>query len=100
MNYNFRNDAIRWQISKSTNVIFTFFIFAKVRPVRTIVTDIQTDNYTYMETDKAMAIGEIADLQKSDHIPKITDLLFQPFGQPPPTTKNSLAPVASQSDKW
>ena len=42
-------------MSKSTIVIFvTFFIFVKIRPVRT-----QT------EMVKAMAIGEIADLPKN-----------------------------------
>ena len=40
---------------------FLFFIFAKVRPVRTKVihTDRQTHTHTHTETDKPIAIGEI-----------------------------------------
>ena len=38
----------------------TFFIFAKIRLVGTIIKHTQTDTYT--ETDKAMAIGDFADL--------------------------------------
>ena len=59
--YNFRNEAIQWQISKFTNIIFTFVIFAKVRPVRKKVTDIHThiNKHTDTETDKPIAIGEI-----------------------------------------
>ena len=46
---------------KSTNVIFTFIMFAKVRPMRTIVADINTHRHTHThtETDKPMTIGEI-----------------------------------------
>ena len=42
-------------MSKSTNVIFYIFFFAKVQPVRTIV----TDRYTDTETDNPPTIGEI-----------------------------------------
>ena len=42
--------------------LFTCVIFARVPPVLTQVTQIQTQIHT--ETDKAMAIGEIADLPK------------------------------------
>ena len=61
MECNFHNHTIRWQMSKSTNNIFTFFIFAKVAYVRTIVTDRRTYIYTHTdpETDRPMAIGEI-----------------------------------------
>ena len=41
-------------MSKSTNVIFIFLIFAKVRAVQT--KDTHTDTHT--ETDKPIAIGE------------------------------------------
>ena len=41
--------------------LFTFFIFAKVRSAVTTVTNEQT----HTETDKAMAIGKIADLPKN-----------------------------------
>ena len=63
--YNFGNDAIRWQISKSTNVIFTWLIFAKIRPVVMAVTYTHTYIHTQRETDKAMAIGEIEDLSNN-----------------------------------
>ena len=50
---------------KSINIIFTFFIFAKVWPVRTIVLhrekERQTDKHTHRDMDRAMAIGENAD---------------------------------------
>ena len=52
-------------MSKSTNVIFTFLIFAKKRPVRTKViytqTERQTDTHTHTntETDKLIAMGEL-----------------------------------------
>ena len=39
--------------------IFTFWIFANVRPVRTKVTDTHTQTHTHRETDKPIAIGEI-----------------------------------------
>ena len=55
MEYNFRIDAIRWQMSTSANVIFYIFIFA----MRTSVTDRQKDANTHTETAKPMAIGEI-----------------------------------------
>ena len=42
----FGNDAIQLQISKSTKVIFTFLIFAKIRPVVTTVTHADTHTYT------------------------------------------------------
>ena len=61
MYYNFRNDAHRWQMSKSINSIFTCLSFAKIRRVRMKVTGI----HTIRETNKAMAnvaIFEIADL--------------------------------------
>ena len=53
MKYNFLNDAIRWQMSQSTNVIFTVLVFANVRAVRTKVKGRQT------ETDNPVAVGEI-----------------------------------------
>ena len=45
-------------------LIFTIFIFATVRPVLAKVTHRQTDTHAHREMDKAMAIGEIADLPK------------------------------------
>ena len=62
--HNFRNDAIRWQMQKSTKGNFYIFIFfAYVRPLRKKVTDTQTDRHTdrqtYRETDKPIARDEI-----------------------------------------
>ena len=47
---NFRNNAFRWQMSKSTNIICTFFYFAKVRPVRTKVTETHRQRHTQKRT--------------------------------------------------
>ena len=38
---------------------FIFFIFAKIRPVRTKNIDRRTDRQTHTETDKSIAIGDI-----------------------------------------
>ena len=54
--YNFRNDAIRWQISKSTNVIFyTFDIHYGTTCANE--SDKHTDRQTHLETEKPIAIG-------------------------------------------
>ena len=54
--------------SRSTNVIFYIFIFAKVRPVRTKVTDTHRDRHTQTdtntETDNIIAIN-LVDLPKN-----------------------------------
>ena len=54
-------------MSKSTNDFFTFLIYAKVRPMRTKVSDTHTQK---REMYKPMAIGEnLADLPKSQWMP-------------------------------
>ena len=55
MEYNFRNDAIRLQMSKSKNDIFYIFDFPMVRSVLTKV----ANRHTYIETDKSMDINEM-----------------------------------------
>ena len=55
-------EAIRWKMSKMyTTSVFTFVIFAKVRPVRTKVTDrhIHTDKHTHTHTETDKLIGKI-----------------------------------------
>ena len=56
--YNFRNEAIQWQMSKSTNVIFYILIFAKIRPVWMIVRRARTQPHRD-KRGQAMAIGEM-----------------------------------------
>ena len=70
--YNFRNDAIPWQMSKSANVIFTFLIFAKVWPVddcnrQADHTHTHTHTHTDRETNKPIIMYKrnFADLPKS-----------------------------------
>ena len=51
MGGNFRNYTIRCQMSKSINVIFTMFIFAKMRPTtRTVVKHTHTHTNTHTQT--------------------------------------------------
>ena len=69
--YNFHSGVIRLQISKSVNV-FYMSIFYKIRSVRMefiTKTDKQTDRQTATnrETDKVIAIGEIAEMPKKLH---------------------------------
>ena len=45
--YNFRTAALRWQMLKSTNTIFTFFIFSKVQPVETKGEDTHKQTYRH-----------------------------------------------------
>ena len=54
MEHNFCNDAIRWQMLNSINVIFTCLIFAQVRPVHMKLT--KTHSHTNTETDRAIGI--------------------------------------------
>ena len=66
--HNFRNDAIRWKMSKSANVSFTILIFAKVRPVRTKVayTDRQTDRHVHRNWQAHSYRRYHADLPKKE----------------------------------
>ena len=61
--YNFCNDMLRWRISIYTNVICDF---------RKDVTCKESNRQTHIETDKAIAIGENADLLKNPPNYKLT----------------------------
>ena len=56
--YNFHNSVIRRQVSKSINVIFSFFIFPKILSVRTKMLHKNTTQ-SDRKIDKAIAIDEI-----------------------------------------
>ena len=79
MNENVRQGTFsQWRHSMANVKIYkcNFFIFAKVRPVRTKVTDKHTHTHTqtnthihiHMETDKPITIGEILRIQQNPTI--------------------------------
>ena len=47
-------------MSNQQTILFTFFIFTKVRPVQSKVTEI--DTHTYTEIDRPIAISEIVQI--------------------------------------
>ena len=51
MEYNFRNDAVRWRISNSINLIFTCFYF---RQGTNCAHENNTQTYRHREIDKPL----------------------------------------------